>query len=91
MKQNTQATESTDICTTQLSRESRPISSSVVHERGQQQCCLLQIMQPTSRLQAAPSLGVYETKSTDMHNIETGVSVLAVAIEEVDGWFLLTQ
>ena len=50
-------------------------------------------MQPTSRLQAAPSLGVhvYETKCTDMHNTETGVSVLAVAIEEVDGWFLLAQ
>jgi len=35
--------------------------SSMVHEQGQQQCCLLQIMQPTSRLQTAPSLGVHET------------------------------
>jgi len=43
-----------------------------VHEEGQQQwqCCLLQIMQPTSRLQAALSLGVHETNSTDMHNTD---------------------
>ena len=46
----------------------------MVHEQGQQQwqCCLLQIMQTTSRLQAALSLrlGVHETKSTDMHNTD---------------------
>jgi len=44
----------------------------MVHEQGQQQwqCCLLQMMQPTSKLQAALSLGVHETKSTDMHNTD---------------------
>jgi len=44
----------------------------MVHKQDQQQwqCCLLQIMQPTSRLQEALSLGVHETKSTDMHNTD---------------------
>ena len=36
---------------------------------------LFAAMQPTSRLQAAPSQGVYETKYTDMHNTETGSDV----------------
>ena len=74
MKQNIQATESTYICTTQLNRESRSIQvawcMSKVNSSGSVVCCKLQCMQPTSRLQAALSLVVHETKSTDMHNTD---------------------